>query len=425
MLGSNKGSLQYRTNRRIFLVLAAVALLAQSACKKNNTEGAPVISRLRAISPAPNDSTLTTALPGQIVVIQGSNLAAATQVYFNGFAASLNPALFTNKNLVVTVPAIAWDSIPNGKLNTVEVITPGGHASYKFNIIAPLPVATTASNENALPGETITLVGSNFYSLTKIVFPGGIPVTNFKVSPDSKQVTVTVPAGITTGDSLRITGIYGTGTSSFVFDNYLAETTGFLADFECCGAHFGWQWWGGIKTNDGTLFPGNTGAYIEVHPVNTPITSGNGSWYSDNRAVMVAASPWVDNMSNPVANYALKFEMSTRVPWTAGDMILRTSAVQTDGKTWAYLARYAPWETSSSGQFATNGWTTITIPLTQFLSTSSGNGNYNSSGSPATSFAALMGGNSSECDFMLNNDGKAAITAFDAAFDNVRIVKMK
>ncbi|HVY74462.1 MAG TPA: glycan-binding surface protein [Puia sp.] len=409
--------LPYRISTYCFLLLAAGALLTQYACKKENNGNPPKIDRIRAISPAPDDSVLTAAAPGQIVVLQGSHFTNTQEILFDGFPASINTALFSDENMVVTVPTIAWDSIPDGKLNTVEVITASGKTSYTFTITAPVPVAYSASNENALAGETVTLKGANFYGITGITLPGGVSVSDFKVSTDSKTIVFTMPANnLTTGDSIRITGQYGTGTSMFVFDNYLAETPGYLADFECCGTYFGWQWWGGIQSSDGGLFPGNTGSYIEVHPVSTPINPGDGSWYADNRAVMVAASPWVADVNAAVSDYALKFEMSTKVAWTAGALIIRNT-------NWDYIARYAPWEKSSSGSFSTSGWTTVTIPLTQFLSTS--NSTYNASGSPAVNFTTLMGGSSSECDLMLYNDGKGPIDEFDAAFDNVRIVKVK
>jgi hypothetical protein len=88
-----------------------------------------------------------------------------------------------------------------------------------------------------------------------------------------------------------------------------------------------------------------------------------------------------------------------------------------------YLARYAPWQNSSSGQFVTNGWQTVTIPLTGFLS---GSGSYNPSGSAAPNIAALTGGsNSATIQIMLYNDSTTPLTSFDAAADNVRIVKIK
>ncbi|HSC40555.1 MAG TPA: IPT/TIG domain-containing protein, partial [Chitinophagaceae bacterium] len=125
----------------LFLLLMIAGLL-QVSCKKDNNSGGPSIRQIRAISPKPNDSTLTAALPGQIVVIQGAHLATTSQILFDGFHATVNSALFSDSTLVITVPTIAWDSIPAGKLNTVDVVTAYGTTTYKFTITPPLPVIT-------------------------------------------------------------------------------------------------------------------------------------------------------------------------------------------------------------------------------------------------------------------------------------------
>jgi hypothetical protein len=87
------------------------------------------------------------------------------------------------------------------------------------------------------------------------------------------------------------------------------------------------------------------------------------------------------------------------------------------------MARYAPWSTVSSGQFLTTGWQTVTIPLNRFLT---GTGNYNPSGSPAANFAAMTGGsNAASLQLMLYNDSTTPLANFDAAVDNVRIVRIR
>lgn len=412
--------MKQNTIKTYLLYLFAAVAFIPVGCSKESTStntNPPQITRVRASTPAPNDSALTAALPGQFVVIQGTNLAAASQIFFNGFPASFNSGIFSETSLVVRVPTIIWDSIPAGKINTVEVTTPGGTATYKFTITPPLPTITAISNENALAGSQITITGTDFYTISKVVFPGGIAVSN--ITPNSsKSVTVTVPSGITTGGPLQITGVYGTSTSRIIFDNYLSPTVGFLANFEDGSPYMGWQYWGGIKTADATLFPKNTGNYVRVNPPGS-IGAGNGAWYADNRAVMVSSSPWVAsaNLGDPIASYALKFEVFVKEPWKNGSFMIAPNG------NFNYLARYAPWESTGTGTFTTNGgWQTVVIPLTSFRG---GSGSYNASGTPAPNIAALTGGgNGATIQIMLYNDGTTALTSFDAAVDNVRIVKV-
>jgi hypothetical protein len=133
---------------------------------------------------------------------------------------------------------------------------------------------------------------------------------------------------------------------------------------------------------------------------------------------MVAASTWEGvDIAGPPSDYALKFEMNVKAPWTVGSLQIAING------NFNYLARYAPWEKTSNGQFKTDGWITVSIPLSDFLS---GNGSYNSSGTPASNVSELTGGNDgATIQIMLYNDGETSMASFDAAFDNVRVVKVK
>jgi hypothetical protein len=414
----------FSPNKKAVLILLITAALIQTSCKKDSSS-TPSIKAVRLEITAKPDSTFTQAFPGTLVVLVGSGFSGVTHVFFNDMDAPFNSAEVADKSMVIRIPANAPTLATDPKVsNQIKVVTNHGAATYKFELLAPAPIIVAASNENAIAGETITITGSNFYLLSKLVFPGGVETTQFTATPDGTQVTVTVPSGITTGGPIRMVAQFGTGASPFAFNNWKSPSTGFLADFENGDPFFGWQYWGGINTNDGNLFPQNTGSYIEVHPSGT-INAGDGSWYSDNRAVNVAASAWTPNTSDPIANYALKFEMQVKTSWKNGSFMIMTSAqiAPPSNTNWAYLARYAPWEKSSSGDAKTKGWVTVTIPLTAFLSTN--NGSYNASGTTAPNFGALMGGTTSVIQIMLYNDSVIPMPPIDAAFDNVRIVKMQ
>lgn len=397
---------------KYFLKTASLPLLAlcilQTACQKSDNTGAPVVTGLRAISPAPNDSTLTQVTPGQIVVIRGHNFDGVQRVFFDGFPASVNTALNTNTTMVITVPSgIIFTSVPAETSNTIKVITTHGSVVYKFPVVPPPPVVTAISNEFAHGGEQITLTGSYLYTVNAVVFPGNIPVTSgITSSADGSSLQVTVPAGVVTGDadSLAVETAGGTGKAAF------NNTYGMLADFDWGSPHFGWQYWGGINASDAAAFPGGWGNYIEIKPSGA-INGGDNSWWANNRAVMVASSPWQGvNIGDPPGNYALKFEMYVKSPWTNGSLVTVING------SFSYQATYAPWQQSSNGQFITNGWITVTLPLSSFT-----NG-----GASASSVSKLTGGNSgATVQIMLYNNGSTPITNFDAAFDNVRVVKIK
>jgi hypothetical protein len=401
--------LQYRNLKHLLLFIVAASVFGMVSCKKNSSSGsgAPIIRQVRAITPKPNDSVLTAALPGQYVVIQGTNLASTQQVIFDGFPSTINNALFSDSNLVVIVPRIAWDSIPNGKLNTLEVITATGSIVYKFVVTAPVPTITSLSNEMALAGATLVINGNNFYGVNKVIFPGGIAVTNFTVSGIT-QITLTVPTGITTGGPLQVVGTYGIGTSILLFNDF---TTGMLTTFD--DANYSW---GAYEiTNSSTLFPANTGKYAHISTAGN-IGAGDFAWYDGRRSMNTNGVTWIPSahMSDPISSYALKFEMNFKKAWAGASIYI------VKDYTWTYLARFEPWKTSSVA-FTTNGWTTVTIPLTQFKTKANG---LDGSGDPAISLTALLGTGNGSLSFMLINSDATAAPVFDGAFDNFRIVKI-
>lgn len=390
-------------------LLPAIAILfLVNACKKENLSS-PVVTGLRAISPAPNDSTLTQVVPGQIVVIKGNNLNGLQQVLFDGYQASVNTALNTNGTIVITVPSgILFTSLSSDVANTIKVITNHGETVYKFAVVPPPPVITSISNEFAHGGDTITITGSYLYTVQSVTFPGDNTVSSGFVS-DSTGVSlqVVVPNGITPGDADSLAVITEGGTGKAAFNN----TYGMIADFEWGDPHFGWQYWGGIMGSDATKFPDGWGNYIEINPPG-PINGNDQGWYANNRAVMIASSPWEGvNIGDPPGNYALKFQMYVLVPWTAGSLETVIAG------NFSYMATYAPWQQTSNGRFLTNGWITVTIPLSSFT---------NSNGNPASTVSTLTDGQpGNTVQIMLYNNGTTPIQSFDAAFDNVRIVKIK
>jgi hypothetical protein len=402
-------------NKKFFHKLMLLAVVAfcftYVACKKDNNS-TPAVNNVRLLDSTKRDSSITTGQLGDYIVIQGHGFSGLQQVLFNNASASFNSALNSDQNITIQIPVDAPNAATDPNVpNTLQVITDHGSATYKFTLVLPPPAITSIDNENALPGSPITITGSYYRGIQKITFPGNIDVTNFAVNADFTAITVTVPA-ITTSGPLAVVGIFGTTKTPFPFASYLGATTGFLANFEDGDPYMGWQWWGGIKTNAG--FPNNTGNMIEVAPAGLPVNAGDGTWYADNRAVMVAENAWVAqaNMSDPIGNYALKFEMNAKKTSGNGSFMIVPAG------NFNLMARYVP--------AVTNGWVTVVIPLTSFLKNSSGS--YDPKGTAPTGFADFTkdaNKNSASLQLMLYNDSADPLTAFDVAVDNVRIVKIK
>jgi hypothetical protein len=406
--------LTIRINKLIALLLLVAAMGTQYACKKSTSEAAPVITGLRASSPAPYDSSLTMAGPGQVVVIQGSGLAAAKQILFNGYSATFNSALFANNTIIVQIPAnMPFASLDPKQLNTVKVITPYGQAVYTFPIIPSAATITGMSNENALAGDRVTIYGSSFFFVEKVVFPGGIEVTtNLSANNTGNELQVTVPAGITKSGPIMVKTIYGSTTSILLFNDLV---TGVLHNSDNV-SNFSW---GCDVVSDPSLFPGGHGTYNRM--TFSGVNGGDGAWWSGGRSLNTNGAQWVPsaNLADPLASYALKFEIYLKQPWSAGKFFI------VKDYNWTCLALYSPWLNAdgSTTAYTTNGWRTVTIPLTEFRTKKDNN---DGTGDSAPSLKTLVGDNGAGgLDIMFINNGTAAVENFDAAIDNVRIVKIQ
>lgn len=400
--------LQIKLSFLLFFFIAG-SMWVISGCKKNNDERPPVIERIRALSPAPNDSILSKAGPGQIVVIQGQYLATTRAIYFNGYPAPFNSALFSDENLPVTIPAdMPFASLDVAKLNTITVVTAFGETTFKFPIVPPPPAITSMSNEMAIAGDHVTIYGNNFFFVEKVIFPGNIEVTSDLVTNASgTTLDLTIPTGITEGGPIQVINRYGTGTSFLLFNDL---TTGVLCNFDNVSTLNNWA--GAMITNDASEFQGSRGNYARL--TYSDIVAGDGTWWCCGRSLNIEVPmQWVPtaNLNDPPENWAFKFEINTKVPWKEGTILLDKDYG------WNFMGRVEPWNTGS--EYKSDGWKTIVVPLSNFKKS-------NGTGTPPANLTSFLGA-SGKGGFNLYfvNNGTTAVTAFDAALDNFRVARIK
>jgi hypothetical protein len=407
-------------NHRLYLPLFVLIVALLSACKKERSNP-PVITAVRNYAPAPGDSIVNKLEPGTWVVLIGHNLKDAVEISFDGIRANSQPSLFSDTSAVVQVPGvIPFPSVPAEKLNTIHYTTPEGSTTFAFNVAAPAPTITSISNENANEGDSVHIYGLNFFFIEDFTF-AGTKISSYSAAGDGTSINFVLPA-ITQGGPVIVKTKSGTATTPF---NVKDVTTGKLASFEWGD---GYQWWGGSQLYSGDPnsgwppytpdFPGNP-THFQVLKTNS-LGSGEGNTYSS-YAVRIASGQWIPtaNLTDPVNNWALKFEVSIPQPWNGG-----TIDIQADGK---YIARWEPWQVSANATAAykTKGWTTITIPFSMFKAKDATLGD--GKGAPVTSFTDLLGSSGkSECIAYLHNySGANTPTGFYGAFDNFRVVKIK
>jgi hypothetical protein len=151
------------------------------------------------------------------------------------------------------------------------------------------------------------------------------------------------------------------------------------------------------------------------------LAPSEGNTYS-NYAILLNAAQWVPtaNINDPIANYALKFEVSIPQPWNGGAIDIMSSD-QT------YIYRWEPWQKSATttAAYTTKGWITVTVPFTEFRAKDATLGE--GRGLSMTKFADLLGpSGKSNCTVYIHNYSTSATsTGFYGAFDNLRVVKIK
>jgi hypothetical protein len=398
----------YKSVHYLLLMLMAVVFISLPSCKKE-TSNSPVITGVRNYALSPGDSILNSLIPGQWVVLLGHNLKGATQIYFNGVVTSFNSALFSDTSAAVQVPSvIPFPSVAADQLNTIRYVTPNGSTTFTFNITAPAPTITSVSNENANAGDSVRVYGVNFFFIKSITFAGSA-VSSWKESNDGTSVGFIVPA-LTKSAPLVITT--QSGTASTVY-NVNDVTTGALCNFDDVNTYS----WGATGTsNSSSQYPGNRGYYAILN--DGVLNANEWSWWNGGRGINTNGVQWVpvDSLNASISSYAFKFEISVPAAWNGGSIF-----VVKDYNT-QYVGRYEPWKDANGNtfSFSTTGWQTVTIPLSMFLTN-------NGTGTAASSLKDLLGssGSGSVNIWLINNSSSATATGFNAAFDNIRVVKIK
>ena len=329
----------YITSTNIIITIPATAQTAAtdpnvpSVIKVVTNHGTATYS-FKLYLPPPSISSISFDNSGTVVYINGYNFEGIQKIIFPVAGADTALSYTVNKTftqITATIP-------PGAPFNdSLRVYCTFGTGTFSY----PPPMSiTSVSNENGAEGATITINGTNFVGIDRVIFPGGIEGNNLKVL-NVGELTVTVPAGISAPDSLKAHGVLGTATAPIIFGSYISHPSpGYLSTFEN-------QW-----NSDNTGYQGWTATYITA-PSNThPFSTGNfisftgdapkvGSynwWWSNAMAMIGNGLPWVSNPSTAKASdYSLKFEAYVNFDWKAGGVYITT-----DHRRWKLFYEWAP-----------------------------------------------------------------------------------
>ena len=353
------------------------------------------------------------ANPGDSVFLYGANLVLVQDLSYAGTAITSFRSNLDGTSLGFLMPS-------EQPTDQILLTTKGGSAAFK---IEATPTITGVSNENAIAGDSVYVYGTYLRNIQSFTFAGAA-ITSFQSSADGSAVGFVMPS-VSTSGPVSITTQFGSVTTVY---NVNDIGTGSISNWEWSG-NFNWQWWGGSSLTSGDPnsgwppynpdFPGNKSMYQVLQ--RGILSGGEGNTWSS-YAIRMNATQWVPaaNLNDPVDNWAFKFEVNIPQPWNGGTIDIQSSDV-------TYIARWEPWQTSATttAPYTTSGWKTITIPFSMFRKTDAMLGD--GKGASMTKFADLLGttGNS-ECIMYLHNYSTSDTqTGFYAAFDNLRVVKIK
>lgn len=363
------------------------------------------------------------ANPGDSVFLYGANLVLIQTFSYAGTAITSFKSNLDGTSLGFLMPA-------QQPTDRVLLTTKGGSVDFK---IVATPTIIGVSNENAIAGDSVYVYGTYLKNIQSFDF-GGAAITSFQSSADGSSVGFLMPS-ISTSEPITITTPFGSVTTIFKVNNQISNT-GVLANMEW-GNYFGWGWWGasGLTVNsaansggwitvkpdfDGVLGKNNT-MFVSFNTSNIP--AGDGQSFGPYN-FPIGANEWVPvtNLSDPVGNWAMKFELSVAQPWNGGTLCFESGFAGS-----SYIARFEPWQISANATAAvsTKGWQTITIPLSSFRAADPTLGP--GKGASVSSLTNLLGasGNTGLSIYLHNYNTAATTTGFYAAFDNVRVVKIK
>ncbi|MBK0403323.1 IPT/TIG domain-containing protein [Adhaeribacter sp. BT258] len=172
------------------------------------SNGAAGVFTVLSLVPTISSFTPTGGPEGTLVTVSGTNFTGATSVTVGGV-----PAISFSVQSATSLTLY----IPTGAITGPIVITnPSGTATSATNFtVVPAPVITSVSPNSEVVGASVVIYGSNFQNASYVGF-NGTSAPGYVVNSSGTEITVTVPAGATTGQ-IRVTTPGGTTYSSSNF----------------------------------------------------------------------------------------------------------------------------------------------------------------------------------------------------------------
>lgn len=351
------------------LIVGLLVCLGVTACEEypdefEKSSGSPEVSYIRVPDIASADSLIDGGFLNSTICIVGKNLKSIHKIFFNDQQAILNTSFITENTLIVNIPK----DIPEVVTNEMYLINYANDTlAYPFNVKVPAPIVAAMQCEYVADGDVAVITGNYFIDdpnvpLT-ITMPGNVPVKEI-LSVSLNRIEFVVPEGAQDG-YINVGTIYGSSRSKFQF----RDERGIILDWDNLDASGGWRS-GTIEESE----DGISGKYVNLHGNELPgdLSDWSEDNYSFNLWGTANGRPEGDlfDASN-LGALQMKFEVNVRTPWSANALqiiftpwsLTGTNSYIGDGTT--PRALWIPWA-NNGGSYQTDGWVTVSVPLTNF-----------------------------------------------------------
>jgi len=351
----------------LFFFLSLMAGFLGTSCEKDDVDtdiGNPTVKYIRSTDPAAADSLLVSAFMGSLIAIMGEDLDYTVELWFNDQRATLNPTYVTNETIIVNVPS----TVPLEVTDKIRfVFSNGEEMLYDFFVDVPGPKINSIKCEHVVAGDIAVLKGDFFFEPTTVTFAGGAQAEI--VVLEKTQLQVVVPEGAEMGEILVETN-FGVAKSGFLFrddrnmvanfddllsrswNSPVADVAGGTAELPPCSGNYTYFKMDGV------------GAWQWANALNMMYIAEDGETGRGNIPIFPSDAN--------IPGWGVRFEANVAFEWSEPPIEIFFAPYGADhGRDNAVIAHWTPFE--DSGSFQTDGWITVTIPLTDFDADSGGN----------------------------------------------------
>lgn len=180
--------------------------------------------------------------PETLITVEGADFVDLVSINFNdGVRADFNPSFGTENALLFRVP----ENAPLGD-NDIVITTESGEISFPFRVTLEAPRVVDFNPKSANEGETIYILGENFFEPLTVFFHDSIPGNIVYNDPDS--LVVEVPPGVERGRVI----VEANGGSSITGEFFFSTSDVLINDFDGNGVRAEtdkWLYYGNINEN--------------------------------------------------------------------------------------------------------------------------------------------------------------------------------